>query len=112
AIDHGIESAEERVAAGKSPAGQLRLTSRLDANGGLLVEVGDDGRGLDTAAIKAAAQRQGLPCETAEDVVSALFIDGLTTRTEVTETSGRGVGMGAVRKACENAGGRVTIDTV
>jgi two-component system chemotaxis sensor kinase CheA len=112
AVDHGIEDADEREALRKSRHGQLRLTTRLDADHALVVEVRDDGRGLDLDALKAAARRQGLRAETTEDAINALFSDGLTTRSEVTDTSGRGVGMGAVRAACESAGGKVSVETV
>jgi HPt (histidine-containing phosphotransfer) domain-containing protein/CHASE3 domain sensor protein len=111
AVDHGIESTEERAALGKSLNGQLQLTTRLDADRSLLVEVRDDGRGLDLEAIKAAARRNGLRSATMDDVVDALFTDGMTTRAEVTEISGRGVGMGAVRAACKSAGGTVSVAT-
>jgi two-component system chemotaxis sensor kinase CheA len=112
AIDHGIEDADERVAHGKSREGHVRLSTRLAADRSLLVEVSDDGRGLDLEAIKVAAHRNGLRAVTTEDAIAALFTDGLTTRAEVTDTSGRGVGMGAVRAACEAAGGRVDVQTV
>jgi signal transduction histidine kinase len=111
AVDHGIEGTDERVAAGKSDNGQLRLCTRLDVDRSLLVEVRDDGRGLDVEAIKAAARRHGLRATTTEDVVAALFTDGLSTRSEVTETSGRGVGMASVRDACTAAGGSVSVET-
>src|SRR5207247_1352046 len=78
-------------------------------NAWLVVEVSDDGAGLDRDAIRAAARRHGLPAQTEGEIVEAVFADGLSTRTEVTDLSGRGVGMGALRDLCLQAGGRVDV---
>jgi len=75
----------------------------------LVVEVGDDGRGVDWAAIRVKAVAHGLPGANHEDLVEALFADGISSRSEPTEYSGRGVGMSALRKACADLGGTIAI---
>jgi two-component system chemotaxis sensor kinase CheA len=110
AVDHGLESPEERVAAGKSEAGSLTL--RASVRGGrLAVEVEDDGRGVPWEKLALRAISLGLPAETPADLVEALFSDGVSTRDEVTEISGRGVGMSAVRAACLETGGTVQVSS-
>lgn len=109
AVDHGIESPEERRAAQKPPAGRVRLTTVLE-DGQLLVELQDDGRGIDWGAVEAIASDRGLPCSTREDLERALMSDALSTRAEVTATSGRGVGLAAVRDACYAYGQAGTIE--
>jgi two-component system, chemotaxis family, sensor kinase CheA len=110
AVDHGIESPEEREAAGKRTNGRLTLaTSR--AGGRLVVEIADDGRGINWARVAAKARQAGLPCETAEDLTNAVFADGVTTRDSVSEVSGRGVGLAAVRFACLALGGQIQLDS-
>jgi two-component system, chemotaxis family, sensor kinase CheA len=108
AVDHGIESPEERLAAGKPAQGQIRLTTRLHGDE-LVVEIADDGRGIAWDLVRERAAAAGLPSETREDLVEALFRDGLTTKGEVSEFSGRGVGMGAVRAICRKMGGTVQV---
>lgn len=98
AVDHGIEPPSERERAGKAPSGQLVLSSSMDGDR-FVVEVGDDGRGVDWSKVARAAVAHGLPARTRRDLVDALFHDGLSTRTEVSHTSGRGVGMAAVVEA-------------
>jgi two-component system chemotaxis sensor kinase CheA len=111
AIDHGIESPEERQALQKEPVGQIRLVTRRQGNF-LLVEVHDDGRGVDWAMVAIKARAAGLPADSRQDLTAALFCDGLTTKDVVTEYSGRGVGMGALRAGCESTGGSVDIESV
>jgi two-component system chemotaxis sensor kinase CheA len=108
AVDHGIEAAAVRTAAGKPATARITLTARRDGNA-LVVEVRDDGAGVDWDAVRATATRRGLPCETRAELVEALFHDGLSTRSEVTQLSGRGVGLGAVRSACRAAGGQIEL---
>jgi two-component system, chemotaxis family, sensor kinase CheA len=73
--------------------------------------LGDDGRGIDWSSVAAKAQRRGLPHETQSDLVEALFADGVTTRDEVNEYSGRGIGMGVIREACRSRGGEIHVDS-
>ncbi len=108
AVDHGLETAEERVAAGKLAAGRIRLRTSL-ANADFTIEIGDDGRGIDWQLVRQRAAAMGLPCASQEDLTEAMFHDGLTTRYQVSEFSGRGIGMGAIRGVCERMGGTVQI---
>ncbi|HEX9619262.1 MAG TPA: ATP-binding protein, partial [Polyangiaceae bacterium] len=108
AIDHGIETADERRAADKPPEGVLGLTTRMES-GQFVIEIRDDGRGVDWQAIKERAEERGLRAETEADLVEALFSDGISTRKIMSEYSGRGIGMGAVRAACAELGGAVSI---
>jgi len=108
AVDHGIETAAERIAAGKSP----RATFALEAShheGHLVIALADDGRGIAWEAVRAKAARHGLPSVTSADLVAALFADGLSTRDEASDTSGRGVGLGALRAAITALGGTVDV---
>jgi HAMP domain-containing protein/HPt (histidine-containing phosphotransfer) domain-containing protein len=108
AVDHGIESPDERVQNGKAPSGCLRLATRIWESR-ISIEVSDDGRGIvwDSVALKAKAKN--LPFATANDLVEALFAEGLSTKEIVTNVSGRGVGMSAVRQTCRDLGGDVDI---
>ncbi|MES2641916.1 MAG: ATP-binding protein [Myxococcota bacterium] len=108
AVDHGIESKEERVAAGKPAQGRLVLTSAVDAYA-LVVSITDDGRGIDWNAVERRARALGVPVRTDDERHRALLLDGLTTRDEVGTFSGRGVGLGAVAAACHERGGEMAI---
>jgi len=110
AIDHGIESREERLARGKSPHGRLRLSTQVRGSE-LTVEISDDGRGVDWERVREKARALGLPCATPADLHEALFHNGLSTKETVSEISGRGVGMSAIRAVCARMGGRVTIES-
>ena len=110
AIDHGIETSEERAAAAKPAEGQLRLGTRLDGEE-LVISIEDDGRGIDWASIAERARARGLPHATHADLTEALFADGFSTRGEVSEYSGRGVGMGVLREACRTRGGRIHVES-
>lgn len=114
AIDHGIEAPERRAASGKPPGGTLRVHAFQD-KGGVVVEVSDDGAGIDPAAMRKAAVAKGLLTPDAaaalgdDDAVRLVFAPGFSTAGSVSDLSGRGVGMDAVRTAVERAGGRVEI---
>lgn len=108
AVDHGLETEDQRADAGKSTTGHLGLKTYLD-DGEFVIELVDDGRGVDWPAVAARAKLMGLPAETPQDLTLALFSDGLSTAVDVSEVSGRGVGMAAVRQACEELGGQVSI---
>jgi two-component system chemotaxis sensor kinase CheA len=110
AIDHGLEHPEDRSAQGKSETGSLTLRTTMDGNE-FVVEILDDGRGIDWDAVKEKARENQIPCETRSEQEEALFRDGITTMTRVTEFSGRGVGMGAARAACRERGGNVRIQS-
>jgi two-component system chemotaxis sensor kinase CheA len=108
AVDHGIESPEARRAAGKPPRGRLLLAAQL-SNGTLSFEVSDDGGGIDWESIRQRGQALGLPCETEPDLLDLLCHDGISTRVHTTETSGRGIGMAAVRHCVEQLKGRIEV---
>jgi two-component system, chemotaxis family, sensor kinase CheA len=108
AIDHGIEPGDARVLAGKPLAGSIWLRT-FERSDGVLVELEDDGAGIDWAAIRARAKALGLPCATASELEVALFADGCSTAGVVTETSGRGIGLGALRHATMQLGGVIEI---
>jgi two-component system chemotaxis sensor kinase CheA len=108
AVDHGIETMDERLAAGKPARGRIVLSTRL-VNEDLLIEITDDGRGISWDLIRKNAAAVGLPHETRAELIEALFHDGVTTKAEVSEFSGRGIGMGAVRAVCEKMGGVVEV---
>ena len=110
AIDHGIEETDERIARGKAPAGRLVIRASEDDHLTRL-ELRDDGRGIDWQAVAARSQALGVSVKSRDSLVEALFADGLSTRIEVSEFSGRGVGMGAVRAAAVAAGGTMTIES-
>lgn len=108
AVDHGIESPEARRAAGKPARGQLVLAAQL-SNGLLSFEVSDDGSGIDWESIRARGQVLGLPCQTEPELLDLLCHDGISTRTHTTETSGRGIGMAAVKHCVEQLRGRMEV---
>lgn len=109
AVDHGLEPVEARAMLGKG-APRLRLeATRLDAE--LVLRVADDGRGIDWDAVASRAARLGLPHHDRAALEACLFADGLSTRDEVTDTSGRGVGMSAVREAVDALGGTIRVAT-
>lgn len=116
AMDHGIESAAERFAAGK-PA-SATITLRVVGEGDhILVSLSDDGRGIDPARIRAVAVGKGLVSQEraaalgARDVLDLLFAAGFSTAATVSDLSGRGVGLDAVRADATRLGGTVTLDS-
>jgi two-component system chemotaxis sensor kinase CheA len=115
AIDHGIEPAAKRLAAGKSAGAELRLRA-LHRAGFIVVEIADDGAGLDTDQILAKGIAQGMVAEGAQlsaaEIHQLIFQPGFSTATHVTELSGRGVGMDVVRRNIEALRGRIDIQTV
>jgi len=114
AIDHGVEMPEARRAAGKDPAGKLLLRAFHEA-GSMVIQVIDDGAGLDRKRIGERAVAMGLASDAArmseEDIARMVFAPGLSTAEKVTEISGRGVGMDVVRRNVEALRGSVTIES-
>ncbi len=110
AVDHGIESPEERIAARKTATGKVTLRAAVE-EGELRIVVRDDGRGIDWVALRRKARELGLPHGSDAELVEVMFSEGVTTRHVVTEISGRGVGAGAARAACERLQGRVAVSS-
>jgi two-component system chemotaxis sensor kinase CheA len=117
ALDHGMEMPEERRAAGKPACGRLLIGARQEADR-VLIEVSDDGRGIDPAHIRRKAYAKGLVDEATlerlsdQEVVNLVFLPGFSTAEQVSDLSGRGVGMDAVRGAVEKLNGSVSLESV
>jgi two-component system chemotaxis sensor kinase CheA len=115
--DHGIESPAERIAAGKPAKGTIRLAAWHEG-GHIIIEIADDGRGLDLAGIKAKVIEKGLASEaqlaakSEAEICNFIFAPGFTTAAKVTSISGRGVGMDVVRSNIEQIGGTVDLKSV
>jgi two-component system, chemotaxis family, sensor kinase CheA len=115
--DHGIESPAERIAAGKPPKGTIRL-SAWHEGGHIIIEISDNGRGLDLAGITAKIVEKGLASEaqlaakSEAEICNFIFAAGFTTAAKVTSISGRGVGMDVVRSNIEQIGGTVDLKSV
>lgn len=115
--DHGLETPDERRAAGKPPHGHIRL-SAYHEGGHINIQIADDGRGLDTERIKAKAVAQGLVAEADADKLSEaqihkfIFSPGFSTAAKVTSVSGRGVGMDVVRNNIDQIGGTIDVKSV
>jgi two-component system chemotaxis sensor kinase CheA len=107
ALDHGIESPDLRGRLGKGPA-RIALRTKLEEMN-VVFECEDDGQGIDWDKIEARGRALGLPTATHDDLVALMMRDGVSTRDEATSMSGRGIGMAAVRDACEKLGGRVRV---
>lgn len=116
AVDHGIEPAEERMAAGKPATARLLLVAER-MPGRLVLRFSDDGRGIDDAAVLARARSRGLISAEAaarlsrEEIHALLFLPGFSTRDAISETSGRGVGLDVVQDAARRAGGVVRVES-
>lgn len=116
AVDHGIESVEERRRAGKSPAGTLTLSACHESNH-IVITVADDGRGMEPEAIRRSAVAKGVIDEgesqtlSAQEVLNLLFLPGFSTSSEVTETSGRGIGLDVVKKTVTSLSGMIDISS-
>ncbi|HEX3594528.1 MAG TPA: ATP-binding protein, partial [Polyangiaceae bacterium] len=110
AVDHGVELPVERTASGKPAFGTIWLRTYVREDE-FFVEVADDGRGVDWSKVVEKAKQLGLPASSDAERKSALFRDGVSTAATLTDISGRGIGMGAVKQATEALGGRIEIET-
>ena len=116
AMDHGIEPARERVALGKAPAAQLRISAEHRGNR-IVITIEDDGRGIDPATIRASAVRLGIARAeelehwSEQEIMDLIFRPGFSTRASVTDVSGRGVGMDVVRRVLTRLDGTVRVQS-
>jgi two-component system chemotaxis sensor kinase CheA len=114
AVDHGIESAEQRVASGKSKAGTVKL-SASQAGGNIYIHIEDDGKGLDPEKLINKAREKGIISAeqnlSDQEAYRLIFAPGFSTAQVVTDVSGRGVGMDVVRKNIESMRGKVDIQS-
>jgi len=115
AIDHGLENAEEREAAGKPAEGTVRLAA-LHRSGRIVIEIADDGKGINRPRVRGIAVARGLIAEDAvltdDEVDNLIFLPGFSTAETVTDVSGRGVGMDVVKRSIQALGGRISISSV
>ncbi|STQ90381.1 chemotaxis protein CheW [Iodobacter fluviatilis] len=113
-LDHGIELPEDRIAKGKSPTGTLTLRA-FHQGGNIVIEVADDGAGLNRERILAKARERDIPVSDAmtdSEVWLLIFEAGFSTAAQVTDVSGRGVGMDVVRRNIQSMGGRIEISSM
>jgi len=114
AIDHGLETTEDRIKAGKDPTGTITLAASHQG-GNIIIEVSDDGKGLNRERILAKAREKGIPVAdnpTDADVWNLIFAPGFSTADAVTDLSGRGVGMDVVRRNIQSLGGETVLESV
>ena len=115
AMDHGIEMPEEREANGKPPTGTVHLNA-FHQGGNIVIEISDDGAGINPQKILAKAAERGLVEEGVElsqpKIIDLLFQPGFSTADKVTDVSGRGVGMDVVRKNIQELGGTIDVQSV
>jgi two-component system chemotaxis sensor kinase CheA len=114
AIDHGLESPEERILAGKDAEGHVRLSAE-HRSGRIMICVSDDGRGIDRDRVLAKAVERGLVMPDAklsdEEIENLIFVPGFSTAATLSNISGRGVGLDVVRRTVQSLGGRIAISS-
>jgi len=115
-VDHGIETVEERAKAGKRPKGLIRIVASKQQDH-VLIEVSDDGKGIDFDAVRRGAVTKGMMTQqqaesaTGKELIDLLFRPGFSTKTQVSEVSGRGVGLDVVKRAVEELGGSIMVNS-
>jgi len=114
AVDHGLEDADKRTAAGKAPTGTISL-SAAHLSGRVVIEISDDGAGIDRERVRAIAEEKGLVSPETQlspnEVDNLIFLPGFSTAKELSNLSGRGVGMDVVKRSIQSLGGRVSISS-
>lgn len=114
AIDHGLESPEDRLAAGKPAEGVISLSAQ-HRSGRIVIEVSDDGRGINRSRVRQIAVERGIidpdASLTDEEIDNLIFAPGFSTASEISDISGRGVGMDVVKRSIQALGGRITINS-
>jgi len=110
AIDHGFESVAERTERGKPALNKLRLETRLEREQ-VVFEISDDGRGIDWERVRAICKERGLPNMTHGELLDMLASPGFTTRSVVSDTSGRGMGLSAVATEIRRLGGTLDVES-
>jgi two-component system chemotaxis sensor kinase CheA len=114
AVDHGVEDSQDRIKAGKKETGHIKLSAKREKNN-VIIEIEDDGKGLDTEVIKRKAIDKGVlsPDDannlSEDEIRTIIFLPGFSTKDNATEISGRGVGMDVVKTAVEKLGGKVRL---
>lgn len=112
AVDHGLEITQERIDAGKPAEGTIRLAA-LHRSGRIVIEVSDDGRGINRERVRAKAIEKGLIAPdlnmTDEEIDNIIFLPGFSTASAISDISGRGVGMDVVKRSIQALGGRISI---
>jgi two-component system chemotaxis sensor kinase CheA len=116
AVDHGLEGPQERCRIDKREEGVIEIRANHEGNQ-IVIELSDDGRGIDMDSLKAKATDAGFLANevgnlTEDDLLEMIFLPGLSTASEITEVSGRGIGMSAVRAAVEQMRGQVSVKSV
>lgn len=112
AVDHGIENPQEREEAGKDPDGVISIKAREEEET-IVISISDDGKGMNFEALRAKGKKLGMANDNSskEELLNLIFMPGFSTADEVTDISGRGVGMDVVRKELEKAGGSIEIQS-
>jgi two-component system chemotaxis sensor kinase CheA len=114
AVDHGVETPEVRAAAGKTAQGEVKL-SAAHRSGRIVIEVSDDGAGIDRSRVREVAVKKELIAPDAQlsdgEIDNLLFLPGFSTATNVSDISGRGVGMDVVKRSIQALGGRITVSS-
>jgi two-component system chemotaxis sensor kinase CheA len=115
AIDHGLETPEERTEAGKNPEGTVKLVA-LHRSGRIVIEVSDDGKGINRPRVREIAVNKGLIAADAvlsdDEIDNLIFLPGFSTAATVSNISGRGVGMDVVKRSIQSLGGRISISSI
>lgn len=117
AVDHGIESPDSRISQGKNAAGQIQILVEVKNKGSLyptlLIEIKDDGAGIDPKKIRAKLEKNGFSVSNEDDskIIQHIFDSQFSTRDEVTEISGRGVGMDAIKAAAQDLQGHAWVES-